>query len=61
MFIKSLGGTFVSETIKNLGTRKRESKKEADRRYNEYLEDPVTFAIDEVLQTLGPRKETIRR
>ena len=45
----------------NLGVSKKESKRESERRYNEYLDDPVTFAIDEVLQTLGPRQEQIRR
>lgn len=51
----------MSETIKNLGTPKKVSKRESERRYNEFLDDPVTFAIDEVLQTLGPRQEQIRR
>lgn len=51
----------MSETIKNLGQSKKVSKRESERRYNQYLDDPVTFAIDEVLQTLGPRQEQIRR
>ena len=51
----------MSETIKNLGSEQKVSKRTADRRYDRYLDDPITFSIDEVLQTLGPRRETIRR
>lgn len=51
----------MSETIKNLGTEQKVSKKTADKRYDRYLDDPLTFSIDEALQTLGPRRETIRR
>jgi hypothetical protein len=51
----------MSETIKNLGNEQKVSKRTADRRYDRYLDDPITFSIDEVLQTLGPRRETIRR
>ena len=51
----------MSETIKNLGTEKKISKKAAEKRYDAYLDDPLTFSLDEMLQTLGPRRETIRR
>ena len=50
----------MSETIKNLGTEKKISKKAAEKRYDAYLDDPLTFSLDEMLQTLGPRRETIR-
>ena len=55
------GGIKVSETIKNLGSKTKMTKKESEQRYEEYLEDPLTFSLDEMLQTLGPRKENIRR
>jgi len=51
----------MSETIKNLGTEQKVSKKTVDKRYDRYLDDPFTFSLDEALQTLGPRRETIRR
>ena len=51
----------MSETIKNLGNEKKISKKAAEKRYDAYLDDPLTFSLDEMLQTLGPRRETIRR
>ncbi len=51
----------MSETIKNLGSNKKISKKAAERIYDQYLDDPLTFSLDEMLQTLGPRRETIRR
>lgn len=51
----------MSETIKNLGNEKKISKKEDEKRYEEYLSDPITFALDEMLQTLGPRHEVLRR
>ena len=59
--IKNHRGILMSETIRNLGTEQKVSKKTAERRYDRYLDDPLTFSIDEVLQTLGPRRETIRR
>ena len=34
------------------------SKKEQEKAYQEYLDDPVTFSIDEILGTLGPRYES---
>lgn len=49
----------MSEVLKNLGSNKRPSKKENDRAYEEYLSDPLTYSLDEILQTLGPRKERI--
>ena len=58
---KNHRGILMSETIKNLGTEKRVSKKAAEKRYDAYLDDPLTFSLDEMLQTLGPRRETIRR
>jgi len=51
----------MSETIRNLGNEKKVSKKTAEKRYDQYLDDPLTFSLDEMLQTLGPRRETIRR
>ena len=42
----------MSETIKNLGSEKKISKKAAERRYDAYLDDPLTFSLDEMLQTL---------
>ena len=51
----------MSETIRNLGKEQKVSKKTAERRYDHYLDDPLTFSLDEMLQTLGPRRETIRR
>jgi len=51
----------MSETIRNLGSDKKVSKRTAEKRYDQYLDDPLTFSIDEMLQTLGPRRETIRR
>ena len=59
--LKNHRGILMSETIKNLGTEQKVSKKTADRRYDRYLDDPLTFSLDEALQTLGPRRETIRR
>lgn len=50
----------MSEVIKNLGTNHKVSKKEAQKEYEEYLNDPLTFSLDEILQTLGPRNEKIR-
>ncbi len=51
---------FMSETIKNLGSTKKLTKRE-EKRYDQYLDDPFTFSLDEMLQTLGPRREQIRR
>ena len=51
----------MSETIRNLGKEQKVSKKTAEKRYDHYLDDPLTFSLDEILQTLGPRRETIRR
>ena len=51
----------MSETIKNLGSEKKVSKRTVEKRYDAYLDDPLTFSLDEMLQTLGPRRETIRR
>jgi len=51
---------FMSETIKNLGSTKKLTKRE-EKRYDQYLDDPLTFSLDEMLQTLGPRREQIRR
>ena len=51
---------FMSETIRNLGSSKKVTKRD-ERRYDRYLDDPLTFSIDEMLQTLGPRREQIRR
>jgi len=51
----------MSEAIRNLGKKEKVSRKEQEKRYEEYLSDPVTFALDEMLQILGPRRETIRR
>lgn len=48
----------MSETIRNLGKKPR-SKKEAERRYQEFISDDFIFSLDEVLGVLGPRKETI--
>ena len=59
--IKNHRGILMSETIKNLGTEQKVSKRTADKRYDKYLDDPLTFSLDEALQTLGPRRETIRR
>ena len=50
----------MSETIKNLGSTKKLTKRD-ERRYDRYLDDPLTFSLDEMLQTLGPRREEIRR
>ena len=58
---KNHRGILMSETIKNLGTEQKVSKKTVDKRYDRYLDDPFTFSLDEALQTLGPRRETIRR
>lgn len=33
------------------------TKKEREKAYQEYLEDPLTFSLDEMLGTLGPRYE----
>ncbi|MCQ2801279.1 MAG: hypothetical protein MJ222_01290 [Bacilli bacterium] len=38
---------------------KPKSKKELEREYKEYIDDPLTFSIDEQLQVLGPRYEKI--
>lgn len=51
---------FMSETIKNLGSNKKLTKKD-ERNYDKYLDDPLTYSLDEMLQTLGPRREQIRR
>ena len=59
--LKNHRGILMSETIKNLGSEQKVSKRTADRHYDRYLDDPLTFSIDEALQTLGPRRETIRR
>ena len=50
----------MSETIRNLGSNKKLTKKD-ERNYDKYLDDPLTYSLDEMLQTLGPRRETIRR
>lgn len=34
------------------------SKKEQEKAYQEYLNDPLTFSLDEMLGTLGPRYES---
>lgn len=36
------------------------SKKEEEKAYQEYLDDPITFSLDEMLGTLGPRYESKR-
>ena len=51
---------FMSETIKNLGSNKKFTKRD-ERNYDRYLDDPLTYSLDEMLQTLGPRREQIRR
>lgn len=38
---------------------KPKSEKVKEREYQEYLEDPITFSIDEQLNVLGPRYEKI--
>lgn len=38
---------------------KPKSKKAKEKEYREYLEDPITFSIDEQLNVLGPRYEKI--
>ena len=58
---KNHRGILMSETIKNLGSEKKVSKRTVEKRYDAYLDDPLTFSLDEMLQTLGPRRETIRR
>ena len=50
----------MSATIRNLGSNKKHTKNE-ERKYDQYLDDPITFSLDEMLQTLGPRREQIRR
>lgn len=34
------------------------TKKEQEKAYQEYLDDPITFSLDEMLGTLGPRYES---
>lgn len=36
------------------------SKKEQEKAYKEYLDDPLTFSLDEMLGTLGPHYESER-
>ena len=48
----------MSETIKNLGVTKI-NRRENEKRYNEFLNDDLTFSLDEVLGILGPRKESL--
>ena len=50
----------MSETIRNLGSSKKLTKRD-ERNYDRYLDDPLTYSLDEMLQTLGPRREQIRR
>ena len=38
---------------------KPKSKKQVEKEYKEYLDDPITFSIDEQLGVLGPRYEKI--
>lgn len=49
----------MSEVMKNLGSHKKISKKQADKEYETFLDDPVTFAVDEILGILGPRNEKV--
>ena len=39
---------------------RKQSKKEQEKAYQEYLNDPLTFSLDEMLGTLGPHYETKR-
>lgn len=43
----------------NNETSKRQSKKQIEKEYEEYLDDPLTFALDEALGILGPHNEKI--
>lgn len=38
---------------------KPKSKKTVEREYQEFLDDPITFSLDEMLNVLGPRYEKI--
>lgn len=49
----------MSEAIKNLGENKKVSKKEEEKRYQQFIDDDLTFSIDEMLGVLGPRREII--
>lgn len=38
----------------------KQTKKEKEKAYQEFIDDPATFAIDEILGILGPHYESKR-
>lgn len=38
----------------------KQTKKEKEQAYQEFIDDPLTFSIDEMLGILGPRYESKR-